>query len=238
MARKRMCPGSLLLSSLATILVLEIMLIGGVDSFATSTFCPSLGLNVNIKPADAAAVGAMSQGRRRLMLANRAARPASAAMSTTAVAMVAQRAGEVPPRCSALARSCTTTQHGHWFGALPLSRDSLDGDHGDGGGKGSGSGRGGGGSGGGDGGGDDESEGRRLQPEMLIAASGLSGALEGLKEALRNLRLPWAPQVQTGRQAVSIAHCPCIHPSMYSTSITVSWYDAMTFDGNVSGVPV
>eukprot|EP00904_Undaria_pinnatifida_P013891 jgi/Undpi1/9632/HiC_scaffold_27.g12088.m1 len=194
MARKRMCPGSLLLSSLATILVLEIMLIGGVDSFATSTFCPSLGLNVNIKPADAAAVGAMSQGRRRLMLANRAARPASAAMSTTAVAMVAQRAGEVPPRCSALARSCTTTQHGHWFGALPLSRDSLDGDHGDGGGKGSGSGRGGGGSGGGDGGGDDESEGRRLQPEMLIAASGLSGALEGLKEALRNLRLPWAPQ--------------------------------------------
>ncbi|CAN0428934.1 unnamed protein product, partial [Laminaria digitata] len=138
MARRRMSPGSLLLSSLATILVVETMLMGGVDSFATGIFCPSLGRNINIKLSDA--VGATSQGKssRGLVQAHKAASPAAAASAT--VEMVAQRAG-VPLRCSsallATAGSCTTQDGHHWFGAqrgLPLSdaslRDRLDRDHG------------------------------------------------------------------------------------------------------------
>lgn len=213
MVRRRMSPGSLLLSSLAAILVVETMLIGGVDSFATGVFRPSLGHNINIKLSDAVGTMSQQQGRRALVQANEEARRASA--TSTAATMTTRRAGN-PLLCSS-ALFATDGSRRCWFGAqrglLPLSeassRDRLDRDHGVGGGGGWGGGSSGGGrgGGGGEGGGGNGNGGRHQQPELLISAAGLAGALDGLKEALQNLRPPWAPkQAQVGRHMYPWTH--------------------------------
>jgi len=80
-------------------------------------------------------------------------------------------------------------------------QDCDGGDDGGGGGKGEGGGGGGvGGDGGGDGG-DEWSDGQQAPLVLAGIGSGLGAALDGLKEAVRSIRMPWAQTVGSG--------CPC-----------------------------
>lgn len=179
-----------------------VVLFGAVDAFLP--FSPS-SYNVNVKLAQhvPAAASAAAGGKLRPVNSDRNSRfPAASA----AMLMKSSQGAR-----NSVPRSFSSTAAGGWCSATSMSRVfcraggllSLD-DH-DAGDQGGGRGKGGvngNGNGNGNGGNGDESsagdEGSSDGRDPLVLAgvgSGLGAALDGLQEAIRNLRMPWARKV-------------------------------------------
>ena len=180
------------------------MLVGVVDAFLP--FGPAASYNINVKLSHhvPAAAGAAAGGK-LLPLINELSACVSACAPAAGASMVVQPTQgartSVPPSfrsAAALNSRCSRSSVSRVFcGAQGLlSLDDHDGGD-QGGGRGKGGGNSGDGSGSGSGDSDESSAGGEGRDPLVLAGvgSGLGAALDGLKEALRSFRMPWARKV-------------------------------------------
>eukprot|EP00903_Cladosiphon_okamuranus_P013367 g12458.t1 len=183
-----------------------VVLVGVVDAFLPVNPASSLYVNVKLFKHVPAVASAPAGGKLRPVISERDSRP-PAAGSSMAMKTTKGARRPVPPSFSSAAAgdgSFANRMSRVLYGAAELR--SLD-DH-DGGDQGGGMGKGGGSNGngnGGDGDGDSSSAGDEgssdgLDPLLLAGVGGLGAALDGLKEAVRNLRMPWTRKDISGEE--------------------------------------
>lgn len=178
-----------------------VVLVGVVDAFLP--FNPA-SYNINVKrPHHVPAASAAAGGKLLPLISELSSHPRAAGTSMLLKPTQGAR-NSVPPSfgpTAAHSSRCSSSSMSRVFGGAQglLSLDDHDGGGDPGGGRGNRGGNGGGNGSGGDGdessaGDEGSSDGR--EPLVLAGvASGLRAALDGLKEAMRNLRVPWTRKV-------------------------------------------